>query len=130
MIQFFCYFVPPFICIKFFEKTQKIKLGNKKFWTLYIIHTGIINILCFGVITVFFRKPNYILKRELFSIPFALKYLLLSVAFALILPCLYFFADKMQLFGRNDIAFTNKEKLTLSAIVSFCFVFTVIIFTP
>ncbi len=43
----------------------------------------------FGVITVFFQHPNWIVNADLFSVLFVIEYLFLSSVIALGLPCLY-----------------------------------------
>lgn len=130
MTQVLCFLAPSFICVSVFEKIQKKQFGWKKFLVKCMIFIGIINMLCFGVITIFFQKPNRIINSELFSISFMLKYLLLSLAIAVMIPYLYVFYLKYDCIRENDVVFENKKKIILSVIVSFFFSFTIIVFTP
>lgn len=130
MTQVLCFLVPSFICVSGLEKIQKKQLDWKKFLVKYMIFTGVINMLCFGVITIFFQRSNHIINSNFFSVSFVLKYLLLSFAIVAMLLCLYIFYLKYNCIKKNDIVFANKQKIILSAVVSLFFSFTIVVFTP
>lgn len=135
MIQVLCFLVPPFISVLLYEKILKRIFSVKEFLTKYMILTGIINMLCFGVIAILFHHPDYVVGSNMFLASFSCKYLLLSCFFSGITPAV-FEIGKRGLIRYNQIlesvskALDKKAKLFLSVLISFFFAFTIIVFAP
>ena len=64
MIQILCFLIPSFISGIIFEKIQRKQFNIKNFLAIYMILTGIISMFYFGVITVFFQHPNWIVYGD------------------------------------------------------------------
>ena len=129
MIQILCFLIPSFISGIIFEKIQRKQFNIKNFLAIYMILTGIISMFYFGVITVFFQHPNWIVNADLFSVLFVIEYLFLSSVIALGLPCLYGLWLKYHSFKKWNCIHLKTE----NCIVYNCqpvFSFTVIVFTP
>lgn len=129
MIQILCFFMPACIATWAFEKRTENKLNIKELIFVYAIFVGIINVVCLTVITVVFQHPHYIINSQIFSVAFSLKYILLSLFVAAILLASYGIFQKCRQ-NKANFYIKNNERIRLSLIINFFFVFTTLIFIP
>lgn len=130
MVQLVCFFTPAILAVKLFEIKRQVPFTHRQFISLYVLLVGIINMVCCGVIAIIFQHAEYVISvDELFTAIFTLKYLLLGFAVAVILPAVYTLFQKYKA-NKKLFVVNKKQKLLLTLVVSFFFVFTLFIFTP
>ena len=90
MTYLICLFFPSFICLKSF-----IKKSDEKFdiFIKYIYINIIVNFLAFVVVFIYSRS-NSIIDNNIMTIPFFIKYLLVSSVISFMMPKLYVFFKK------------------------------------
>lgn len=135
MIEILCMICPPIFAVKIFEKVEMRKYDLWEFIINYAIFTGIVNMLCLGIVAFLFHHPDYVVNSNMFQVSFACKYLLLSCFFSGIMPVAYepcrrgLIKYNRALEGAVKVLDKN-TKLFLSILVSFFFAFTIIVFVP
>lgn len=85
MMQAIVLLTPAAAATLIWEHFSVKKAGKWVLLRVYATFTGIINMLCMGVIAVVFKHPEYVINASLLNVRFAFRYLALSFALAVIL---------------------------------------------
>lgn len=86
MIQMICLLSPAFLAATIHQHLKNTPLSGWEFVSTLAIFSGVINMLSTGVVAVLFGHPTTLLSENGFTAILTCKYLVLSFVFALILP--------------------------------------------
>ena len=135
MIEILCLLFPPVFSVKVSERIKKKKYGLREFAINYAIFTGIVNMLCLGIVAFLFRHPDFVVNSNMFLASFSCKYLLLGCFFSGVTPVVFEFCRRSFIWYAYSLdgaakMLDQKTKLLLSVLVAFFFAFTIIVFVP